>query len=224
MNNHGNRKTFIFILLFLMIFSVQLVFAAPLKKSVVTTFTASKHCFAGFSNRKVSNCIQLQEDETITSYTGARPVKFTFYADDPIVSTDPSEASGVYLSDLFYAYCQSFSRTPLTVTLTVDDYLVCQEPEKLENPEQNTNIKFDLVDQKSLIDNKTSFAWNSGKSITIKESSPTSGEFTEPRVVMSQPILIRVYSKLVKNGIVEHEVEGNKSYHMTFTLKVSTEE
>ena len=224
MMKHGNRKTFIYIAILLMLLSVQLAFAAPLKKSVVTTFTASKHCFVGFSNKKVSNCIQLREDETVTTYNGLRPVKFTFYADDPIVSTNPSESPGVYISDLFYAYCQSFSREPLTVTLTASDFLVCQNPEALQNANKNTNITYELVDQSSLIDNVTSKAWSGKKSITIQESAPTTGKFTEPRVVMSQPILIKVYSKLVKNGQVIHEVEGNNSYHATFTLKVSTVE
>ena len=199
--------------------SASISATAPLNKSLMTTFTASVHCFTGFSTKNVTNCVQLRPDELFTDAEGANPVGFEFYPDDPIISANPSEAPGVYISDMFYAYCQSFSRTPLTVTLTASDYMTC-----LDTPvnEKNRNIEYELVYLPSM--NKgdgKSKDWNGTKSITISEPA---GEYTQPRVVMSQPIMLKVYSKLVRNGQVRHEVETDKRYQVTFTLKVSTVE
>ena len=150
--------------------------------SMNTSFTFSTSCFIGFSKAEVTDCGQIPEH--LKYKTG----------DVILCKFDPNE--NAYISDVFYAYCQAFSKKNLTVTV--------KAPTQLTEVNGTNKISYSMV--------MSSGSWKDRNGIrSLKKSENNAGG--KVRVALSQPIQIRVESK---------DVEYGKSYSMNMTLEVKT--
>lgn len=195
--------------------------ASGTKRAVTAIFTAPETCFVGFSRRKVVNNVKLRDDELFQSsnvvdgVVNPSAVQFRFYPTDPIVSATPAQ-KGVYYSEPFYAYCQVSSVNKLRITLSV--------PTAMTAVPGGGSLAYECIDLPSMTEGLLEGTFHSwadasiqGGRRTLEFKDNAAGASREHRVLMSQPIFLRVDGSNLQQQMTETDY-----YVLNFQIKVET--
>ena len=191
------KKTLsILILIFLAVPFVAFAATNPPAKSVSTVFTANIECLVGFAKNDVINCVDIPDDQ---KYLPTNLIEFKF---DPV--------NNYYYTDIFYAYCQAFSRSKLNATV--------KAPKVLKKVGKNATSGYKTktyefipssIGRPDVSGSFTSVDKNKNWAFTAYDTVDTKSP--EPRVIMSQPIQLKCTSD---------KLDPDSEYQVIFTIEV----